>query len=237
MVLGDLDLPAGTWFDWHRHPQHQIAWTPSAVLAVNVGAQHWVLPPTRALWLPAGVEHRTGATQGCLLRGIYLEPRRCPIDWQAPTMLAVSPLLRELFEYLAGPELEKAERLRAESVVFDLLEPVRVVPTGVRMPADQRARTVAGTLAANPADQRTLAELAAEAGASARTIARLFHREAAVSFGRWRTQVRLRASLPLLAQGVPLAGVAARIGYSTPSAFVAAFRREVGVPPARYFAG
>lgn len=150
-------------------------------------------------------------------------------------MLAVSPLLRELFEYLAG-DLANAERLRAESVVFDLLRPVRAVPIGVRMPTDRRARAIAATLTANPADERALAELAAEVGASARTIARVFQRETAMSFGRWRTQLRLRASLPLLADGVPLAGVAARVGYSTPSAFVAAFHREVGVPPARYFA-
>ncbi|MQA59969.1 MAG: helix-turn-helix domain-containing protein [Actinophytocola sp.] len=181
------------------------------------------------------MSHRAGATQGCLLRGIYLEPVRCPINWPEPTMLAVSPLLRELFEYLAG-DLANAERLRAESVVFDLLRPVRAVPIGVRMPTDRRARAIAATLTANPADERALAELAAEVGASARTIARVFQRETAMSFGRWRTQLRLRASLPLLADGVPLAGVAARVGYSTPSAFVAAFHREVGVPPARYFA-
>lgn len=152
-------------------------------------------------------------------------------------MPAMSPLLRELLEHLADDMLPSAARLRAEAVVFDLLDPVQVIPIGVRMPSDGRARAIATALVANPADQRTLPELAAQAGASARTIARLFHRETAMTFGRWRTQVRLRAGLPLLAQGVALSGIAARVGYSTPSAFVAAFHREGGVSPRRYFSG
>ncbi|MGW4352308.1 helix-turn-helix domain-containing protein [Nocardia sp. NPDC004582] len=46
----------------------------------------------------------------------------------------------------------------------------------------------------------------------------------------------MAASLPLLGSGLPVARIAARVGYSTPSAYVAAFHREVGVSPARYFA-
>lgn len=236
MVLGDMPLAKGAWFEWHRHPQHQIAWAPESVLAVEAGGAQWVLPPTRALVIPAGIVHRTGAIQGSVLRGIYLDTGRCRIRWRAPTMLRVGPLLRELLEYLAADTLDADRRLRAEAVVFDLLEPVRAVPIGVRPPIDDRARRVASALLADPADQRTLAAHATAVGASARTLARIFQHETSMSFGRWRTQVRLRAALPLLADGFPLAAIATRVGYSTPSAFVAAFRREVGVSPGRYFA-
>jgi AraC-like DNA-binding protein len=56
-----------------------------------------------------------------------------------------------------------------------------------------------------------------------------------MTFGTWRTQVRLLASLPLLAAGMPVATVARRVGYATPSAFVAAFRRVTGTTPGTYF--
>ncbi|NBH03765.1 AraC family transcriptional regulator, partial [Amycolatopsis sp. SID8362] len=99
------------------------------------------------------------------------------------------------------------------------------------------ARDVERALLANPADPRTLAEFGRDVGASERTLARVFAAECRMPFGTWRTQVRLRASLPLLAQGTPLETVAYRVGYSSASAFVAAFRRAVGVTPGAYFAG
>ncbi|WP_372448983.1 AraC family transcriptional regulator [Qaidamihabitans albus] len=234
LVLGEFELPNGTWIPWHVHDQHQLVWASRGAAVVNVGAAHWVLPPTMALWLPEGTVHRTGASGRTALRGIYAHPARCPITWAEPRMVRISPLLRELLEYLSG-DVEAEPRLRAEAVVFDVLEPVALTPIGVPMPADPRARLVAEALIADPADPRGLAEFGPLAGASERTLARLFLRDTNVTFGSWRTRARLRASLPLLAAGMPLSGVARRVGYSAPSAFVAAFRRAVGVPPGAYF--
>lgn len=235
MLLGTFDLAAGTWFPWHVHDLHQLVWASRGVVAVNVGDAHWVLPPTRALWLPAGVSHRTGTAGRSMLRGVYADPERCPVRWDAPRMIMVRPLLRELLEHLANADLSTAARARAELVVFDLLEPVEVVPIVVPVPSDPRARQVADVLLADPGDPRGLPELGRLVGASDRTLARLFLAECRMTFGRWRTQARLRAALALLATGMPLTGVAPRVGYSSPSAFIAAFRRAVGVTPAEYF--
>ncbi len=250
MVFGNGVLPAGFWFDPHRHPQHQIAWASRGVIAVEVGGGHWVLPPTRALWIPGETTHRTGALQGAAMRGIYVEPDRCPVAFTEPTLLRVGRLLHELFDHLTGSgnpgatpefvdldaELDPGQRHRAEAVVFDLLEPVEVIPVGAPLPTDPRARTVADALLRDPADDRTLSQFAPDAAASPRTLARLFLAETGITFGQWRTQIRLAASLPLLASGLPVARIAERVGYASPSAYVAAFRRAVGVPPGRYFA-
>ncbi|WET78223.1 helix-turn-helix transcriptional regulator [Amycolatopsis sp. QT-25] len=237
MVLGEMELPAGTWLPWHEHDGHQLAWAARGILSVNVGARHWVLPPTRALWIPAGVMHRTGATAQTVLRGIYAARDRCPVPWREPALVAVRPLLRELLEHLGTAGLGDDERRRAEAVAFDLLEPVDVVPITVPMPSDGRALTVARAVIADPADRRGLADFARDAGASERTLARLFLTECRTTFGAWRVQARLRAALPLLAAGMPLTAVSRRIGYSSPSAFVDAFRRAVGVTPGAYFDG
>lgn len=103
------------------------------------------------------------------------------------------------------------------------------------MPSDPRAARLAKRLVANPSDDTVLRDLAREAGASERTLARLWAAETGLSFGQWRTQVRLRAALPLLAEGKTVERVAERIGYCSASAFAAAFRRAVGVSPGRYF--
>ncbi|WP_378732010.1 AraC family transcriptional regulator [Nocardia brasiliensis] len=237
MVFGAGVLPAGHWFDTHEHPQHQIAWAARGVIAVEVADDRWVLPPTRALWIPGGTRHRTGSADGAEMRGIYVEPERCPVTFTAPTMLRVTRLLHELFDHLGAPATAAARRERAEAVVFDLLEPVEVIPVGAHRPTDPRARQVADALTDDPADPRTLAGFAAAVATSPRTLARLFIAETGITFGQWRTQIRLASSLPLLAAGLPIARIAGRVGYAAPSAYVAAFRRAVGVSPGRYFSG
>ncbi|MGZ3016753.1 helix-turn-helix domain-containing protein, partial [Pseudomonas aeruginosa] len=73
-------------------------------------------------------------------------------------------------------------------------------------------------------------------GASSRTLARLFLSELGVTFVHWRHQVRLAAALPRLAAGEAVARIAVDLGYQTPSAFSAMFRRLTGSTPSRYFA-
>ncbi|MBV9416428.1 MAG: helix-turn-helix transcriptional regulator [Solirubrobacterales bacterium] len=129
----------------------------------------------------------------------------------------------------------RGENLGAEAVLLDLLKPVATTTIEVTLPADERAIDVARGLLADPADGRSLAEWGREVGASGRTLTRAFLAGTGVRFRRWRTAVRLRAALPRLACGEPISAVADRVGYQTPSAFVAAFRRETGLTPGAYF--
>jgi AraC-like DNA-binding protein len=166
---------------------------------------------------------------------VYVRPSRCSISWDGPTAVAVSPLLRELIPHLEGDTLTREQRLRAESVLFDLLAPLAVATIDVRLPKDDRARDVAEALLADPGDDRTLIEWGHDVGASSRTLARAFVYETGLSFGRWRTLARLQAALLQLAEGLPVGVVAEHVGYRTPSAFVAAFRAHTGSTPGRYF--
>lgn len=147
--------------------------------------------------------------------GVYAGPERCPVHWSShwssPRLIDVRPLLRELLEYLTAADVETGARLRAEAVAFDLMEPVDVVPISVPMPAEERAARVAAALVADPADPRGLADFGREVGASERTLARIFLAECRLTFGTWRTQARLRASLPWLAGGLPLDGAPRRV--------------------------
>jgi len=228
-------MPAGTRFDWHHHDEHQLAWSPEGVLVVRTHEGSFVLPPSRALWIPAGTEHETQASGVAVLRSVYVRVQRCTIDWRRPTPVAVSPLLRALIPHLEDRGLAESERARAEAVLFDLLAPLAVATIDTRLPQDDRAREVAEALLADPGDVRTLDAWGHDVGASSRTLARVFVAETGLSFGRWRTLARLQAALLLLADGQPVGLVADRVGYRTPSAFVAAFRTHTGVSPGRYF--
>jgi AraC-like DNA-binding protein/quercetin dioxygenase-like cupin family protein len=232
-----VPMPRGLVFDWHTHDDHQLAWAATGVLTVRTERRAWVLPTTRALWIPAGVRHETlTARAAATMRSLYVRPGLCPIDWTEPTPVTTSPLLAELIGYLENPGLGQGERAHAEAVLVDLLKPTAMTTIELRRPADERAREVADGLAADPADGRTLVEWGRAVGASERTLARAFAADTGISFGRWRTALRLQAALPELAAGTPVGNVARLVGYESVSAFVAAFHRETGQTPASFFA-
>jgi AraC-like DNA-binding protein/quercetin dioxygenase-like cupin family protein len=237
IVVGTFPLASGQWFVPHSHPQHQLAWARRGVLGVAVGDSSWVLPRSRALWLPAGVVHRTGATRDAVLCSLYFAPHRCDLDWAEPTPVGVDGLLAHLFVHLSDESLPDDARLRAEAVVLGLLRPLPATPIDVPSPTDDRVRAVADALLADPADPRGLEAHARSAGVSRRTLTRAFVHDTGMTFDRWRTHLRMRAALPLLAEGLPVSRVAHTVGYATASAFLAAFRRTVGTSPGSYLHG
>lgn len=230
-----LDLRPTDGFPLHVHGRHQLALAARGVLVMSAAGRSWVLPRTRALWIPAGVPHSVAVSGRTMMLSTYVDPDRCPLAWSQPTVLGASGLLGELVAHLAQGDLPGAHRRRAEAVLWDVIVPLPVTTLSAPLPADERARRVAEGVIADLTDDRSLAAWGRAVGASARTLARLFTAETGMGFGRWRTTARLAAALPLLAAGMPVGATAHRVGYATPSAFVAAFRREVGTTPAEYF--
>jgi AraC-like DNA-binding protein len=116
------------------------------------------------------------------------------------------------------------------------LKVVEISPLQLVYPSDPRGVRVAEVLSVDPGDPRSLNAICADAGASKRTIERIFLSETHLSLGQWRQQLRLVRSLRLLAAGEKITRVAFDLGYSTPSAFIAMFRKALGTTPRQYFA-
>ncbi|WP_327428593.1 AraC family transcriptional regulator [Streptomyces sp. NBC_01236] len=236
IFVGHFTMPRGTTFTTHTHPVHQLAWSAWGLLRVRSEQGSWLLPPSLALWIPAGVPHTTEAAGDTVMRSPYVDPARsAQITWTDPTVVAVGPLQRSLIDHLANLDLAAGPRTRAEAVLLDVLTPVPVTSVAVTEPRDPRARAIALALTAAPADGRPLAAWGAEVGASARTLARLFVAETGLPFGQWRERLRMQAAMPLLADGRALETVSRHTGYATASSFVAAFHRIVGLTPRQYF--
>ncbi len=222
----------------HRHRRAQLVYASAGVLTVATAAGAWVVPPQRAVWVPALTEHRVRAQGRVSMRSLYIEPDAAPGLPAECCVVTVPPLLRELI--LAAMEFPRLYALdgpeaRVMAVILDQIRAARIAPLHLPMPADARLRSVTEALVAAPGDDRTLAAWAAHAGASGRTLARLFLRETGMTFRQWRRQARLLAALTRLATGEPVTTVALDLGYDSPSAFIAMFRKALGETPGRYF--
>ncbi|MBB5873707.1 AraC-like DNA-binding protein [Allocatelliglobosispora scoriae] len=220
--------------DAHSHSEPILMSSSTATLAVLSRARDWLVPPGYGLWIPGGVEHAASALRAGEVSMIMFAPDRCPIAWTEPTGVPVGRLLRELVAHLGRVGADHPSRPHAEALVFDLLTPLPAHHIQVSMPTDPRVKAVAERLIADPADQRELAAWADHVHTSVRTLSRLFLSETGLSFARWRTRVRVRAAVQMLANGTTVDAVARAVGYRKTSAFIAAFRRATGHTPGTY---
>ncbi|HEX2545096.1 MAG TPA: helix-turn-helix transcriptional regulator [Ramlibacter sp.] len=236
-------LAADAHFDRHRHAWAQVAYCATGVLQVTAadgeGAADvtYIVPPSRAVWIAPGASHSVHVIEAAQFRTLYIDAAVMPADWRGCRVLVVSPLLRELVSALDEPGLPRAREDMLTALLLDELCAADSQSLGVPMPGgasgDKRLRALCEAVLAAPDRRATLAEWAAEIGASERTIARLFREELGTSYQQWRQQAVLAHALPLLARGTPVAHVAAACGYASESAFSAMFRTAMGQPPSR----
>ncbi|WP_328536722.1 helix-turn-helix transcriptional regulator [Streptomyces sp. NBC_00344] len=232
------ELIPGQTIDAHRHDDHQIVYAGSGVLDVTTEAGTWFAPGNRAIWVPAGCVHAHRAHGHLALHLLGLPAGTNPLNLDAPTVLAVDPLLRELIlTHTRGPHEDTPERLRLRAVLLDQLRASPQEPAQLPAPTDPRLAAVCDLLRANPADPRSLAALGTAAGASGRTLSRLFRHELGMTFPQWRTRLRLYHSLRMLADEVPVTTVAHHCGWSSASAFIDVFRRAFGYTPGTHNRG
>lgn len=225
-------LASGAEIDAHRHDEHQIVYAGRGVLSVTTSAGSWVAPATRAIWVPAGTVHAHQAHGDLELHLVGLPAWENPLRLDAPTVLAVSPLLRELIiTYTSTEDDDSPERMRLRAVLLDQLRISAQQPMHLPTPSSPLLRTVCHLLQSDPSDNRTLAELGREVGASDRTLSRLFSNDLGMTFPQWRTQLRLHHALVLLAEETPVTAVANQCGWSSTSAFIDVFRRAFGHTP------
>jgi AraC-like DNA-binding protein/quercetin dioxygenase-like cupin family protein len=228
--------PAGFTLDRHAHRWAQLLYASEGVMLVETEAGTWAVPPQRAVWIPASVEHRIVMSGDVAMRTLYFSVRvQAPLG--TTCVVNVSPLLRELVVHcarLGKLDLGVAHEERLARLVLDLLAEVATVPLDLPMPRDARALRLAHPLREDPA-QASLPLLARRAGASPRTLERLFLAETGLTLAKWRQQARLLRAVALLAAKKPVTEVALEVGYASPSAFIAMFRAALGTTPSRFF--
>ena len=221
----------------HSHPWGQLIYAVSGTMQVLAANTLWLVPPTRALWAPAGTVHSIEMRGATAMRTIYVPVERSADLPRQCHAIEIGPLLREVILHIVELRLARAEvpaQLHMAQVFLDLVAAAPSLPLFVPMPRDARAAAVARELRDDPARDDGIAALARCAGASVRTLQRVFLEETGMRFVEWRQRLRLLQAIAQLEQGSSVTQAGAAAGYASTSAFIAAFRQQMGETPARY---
>ncbi|HEV2171642.1 MAG TPA: helix-turn-helix transcriptional regulator [Candidatus Binatus sp.] len=222
----------------HSHPWHQLVYASQGVMTVRTPDGAWVVPIHRGVWVPAGTRQSIEMSGHVSFRTLYVVPRLSKSLPNKPRVIGVSHLLRELIlrmVELDSLSLRNPAHAHLIDVLLDHLHVMKSDAVHLPLPRDLRAKRIAAALQKTPSDARPLSELSKIAGASKRTIERLFKSETGLGFGKWRQQLRLGHALRLLAAGDAVTTVAMDVGYDSVSAFISAFRLTFGKTPSQYF--
>ena len=232
------DYPAGWEIPPHTHGKHQLLHALQGVMVVHADAGQWVLPPSRGLWMPAGMTHALRCIGEVQMRSLFVQPDAAPQLFTGCQVVGISPLLRELIRAAVDvcpptpPDSRDARLLR---LLLDELHALPVLPLHLPMPTDARVLALCRRLLQRLDDSSTLADWAQQLGVDGKTIQRLLIAQTGMTFGRWRQQARLLRALELLAAGDKVIDVALALGYDSPGAFTTMFRKHFGLAPSQFF--
>jgi len=232
------DYPAGWFIEPHAHSRHQLIYAVQGVMVVQADAGRWAVPPTRAIWMRAGMTHEIRCVGEVHMRSLLVAVDAAPRLLDGTQAVGISPLLRELIRAamdVPQPYVPGTRDGRVMRLILDELRALPVLPLHLHMPSDARLLQVCAALQRRPDDASTLADWAQRLGVDVKTIQRLFVKETGMSFGQWRQQARLLRGLELLATGEKVIDVALALGYDSPSAFAAMFRKQFDQTPSQFF--
>lgn len=224
----------------HWHGRAQFVFAVAGTMRVRTARHAWIVPPSRALWVPAHTVHEIQMHGVVDMHSLYFSEAAGAGMPDSCVVLEVTPLLRELIVRAAAlpaaydesgddgllMQLLAAEIRRLPHCAFDL-----------PLPESADLTHLCERILADLSTRRPSTHDAGEMNTSARTLYRRFLRETGITFARWKQQARLLEGIRRLAEGTPVTTVAVDLGYESPGAFSTMFRRALGVAPRAFTAG
>lgn len=233
------ELQHDDWMTRHSHTRAQVIYAVRGVMQVRTSQGVWVVPPQQALWVPPGVEHEIFMLSQVAMRTLYVQAEAAAPLGDRCVLLQVSALLRELILGLLEEPVDYDEDGRggylAKLILLEIAKAERI-PMVIPWPHDRRLVSICETLLQHPGHPNSLEDWAAEVGASARTLIRLFQKETGLRFRHWQLQVQVSDALLRLERGESVERIAQALGYQSTSAFSGMFRKLAGKTPGQYAA-
>lgn len=221
----------------HAHPWGQLCRISLGLMEATVETHKLTAPAEYLIWVPANVPHSASIRQATDFISVYVAESMAERLPATACLIAQTPLIRALFEDFATRRIsvmQDAWDLRQFELMIELL--TRAEHTASYLPdsQDRQLEPILQAIRLDPAENTTLGQWAERVHSTERTLARRFQAELGMSFVQWRNRVRLLRALVWLKEDRSVQDIALALGYGTPSAFIAMFRKQVGFSPERY---
>ena len=218
----------------HWHARAQFMYALEGTMKVRAPRRVWIIPPSRALWVPSRTVHELQMYGVVEMRSLYVNE-----DWAAGmpascVVLNVTPLLRELVKRAVTLPLDYDIDGDEALLMSLLMTEIRRLPQcalDLPLPESADLTELCERILSDLSKRRPCGFDASAMKTSTRTLYRRFVKETGITFARWKQQARLLESVRRLAQGAPVTTVALDLGYESASAFSTMFRRSLGVAP------
>jgi AraC-like DNA-binding protein/mannose-6-phosphate isomerase-like protein (cupin superfamily) len=231
----------GTRLDTHMHREAQLVYAARGTMQVTTPKGRWLVPPDRAVWVPARSEHAIDVLADIDMRTLYFdlawlkrEDRSASLD--AEFVVRVSPLLHQAILALFDGRNDPDRTALLIKLVMLELHQAEDSATFIPLPREPRCRRAADIVLGDPTGAHEIEALAREVGTSARTLSRLFASETQLSFKSWCQRARIAAAIEKLSVDANLSikQLAADLGYASVPAFSHAFRQVTGKTPTEF---
>lgn len=238
LVAYAKDYPHGTVEAEHSHRCAQLLHSLSGVIRIETAQGSWVIPPSKGMWIPAGVPHSLHISGAVKVRTLFVDPLARADLPNRCTVVDISLLLKALIVEAINVPLERPTGSRDERIIELILDELRrlkglsfYAPT----PTSADLKQLCHDISQRIAHPWTTADIAGWLSVSERTVLRRFQQELGMTFSEWLRQKRLQYALESLGMGHSVLDTALAIGYESPSAFSAMFKSRLGVSPRDYF--
>src|SRR5580693_8361629 len=225
----------------HMHREAQLVYAARGTMQVTTPKGRWLVPPDRAVWVPARSEHSIDVLADIDMRTLYFdlawlarEPRSASLD--AEFVVRVSRLLHESILALFDDRNDPARTELLVRLAMLELHQAEDSATFIPLPQEPRCRRAANIVLGDPTASNEIETLARAVGTSARTLSRLFSSETQLSFKSWCQRARIAAAIEKLSTeaNVSVKQLAADLGYASVPAFSHAFRQVTGKTPTEF---
>lgn len=220
----------------HQHRKGQLVVSALGSIVCRTLDGIRIVPSNGAVWVPGGVPHRIAISNNGRSYCVFIDPDIVALP-NACATFSINPMLREMIFHLAKlPPLYPMEgpTSRLAQCLLDELAQMKAEPLHFPVTTHPKIQQIAAALLEAPDDRRTIRDWARTVAMSERTLARLILRLTGMTFGRWRQQLHIVIAVQKLGFGATIQAISQELGYDSPSAFTAMFKKYMGQPPRRY---
>jgi AraC-like DNA-binding protein len=224
----------------HFHDVHEIEYACRGLVEVRTETAHYLLPPHQAAWIPAGLPHRTTLHAGAQTLAVLFDPALISPPGDRVRIIAVSPMLREMFLHSERWPIGRAESGPQADSFFQTLAYVVAEALDDEMPLNLPVTTDPAVAAAADYTRTHLAgvtagEVARAVRVSERTLRRAFHTRMGMSWRTYLLRARVLRAMAMLAEDDrSVLEVSIAVGFDDVGAFARSFARHCGETPSAY---